>query len=207
MRRFKSADQAQRFLSTRSRRMRDTLAAPVEPTVGKNQNCTVVCSMFKRQIQVESARYRRRLMCCEPTKSKTGIFIAVTASELGLWLECPSRLSAALPKAARQSSLSERSSRAVDTGILRVVWNRKRDWHVCKAALRLASRGSPRLGPLCGGESAVWRALDSDFDLTSSSGQRHPKFGANRQAFTKCVSNVRFRLGFGLSLAGTAKDR
>ena len=63
------------------------------------------------------------------------------------------------------------------------------------------------LGPLRAVKAAVWRALVSDFDLTSGSGQRHSKFCANRQAFTNRVSNVSFRLSFGLPLAGAASDR
>ena len=90
---------------------------------------------------------------------------------------------------------------------LRVVGNRKRDWHGCQAALQLASHGAQKLGPLRGVEAAVWRALDGDFDLTSGSGQRHPKFGANRQVLTNRVGNVRFRLSLGLPLAGAARDR
>ena len=77
----------------------------------------------------------------------------------------------------------------------------------CHAALRLASHGAQRHGPLRGAETAGWRALDGDFNLTNGSGQRHPEFVAHRQAFTNRVSNVSFRLSFGLPLAGAARDR
>jgi len=56
-------------------------------------------------------------------------------------------------------------------------------------------------------EAAGGQASHGNFDFARGHGRWHAEFGADSQALADCVSDVRLRVGLGLPLTDTARDR